>query len=34
MKTNLSEEEAEKTSNLIEALEERDDIQDVYTSAE
>ncbi len=34
MKTNLSEEEAEKLSNLIEALEERDDIQDVYTSAE
>lgn len=33
MKTALSPEDFEKLSALIEALEERDDIQDVYTSA-
>ncbi len=34
MKTALSPEDSEKLSLLIDALEERDDIQDVYTSAE
>ncbi len=33
MKTELSEEDSEKLSALVEALEDRDDIQDVYTSA-
>lgn len=34
MKTEISGEDLKKLSDLIEALEERDDIQDVYTSAE
>jgi transcriptional/translational regulatory protein YebC/TACO1 len=34
MKTSISEEDSEKLSALIDALEDRDDIQDVYTSAE
>lgn len=33
MKTELSPEDSEKLSLLVDALEERDDIQDVYTSA-
>jgi transcriptional/translational regulatory protein YebC/TACO1 len=33
MKTEISEEDLQKLANLIEALEDRDDIQDVYTSA-
>jgi transcriptional/translational regulatory protein YebC/TACO1 len=34
MKTKLSDEDLEKFSEFIEALEDRDDIQDVYTSME
>jgi transcriptional/translational regulatory protein YebC/TACO1 len=34
MKTEISPEEMEKLSELVEALEDRDDIQDVYTSME
>lgn len=34
MKTEMSNEDLEKLSALVEALEDRDDIQDVYTSAE
>lgn len=34
IKTTLSEEDKEKLSQLVDALEERDDIQDVYTSVE
>lgn len=34
MKTKLSEDDLEKLSNLTSALEDRDDIQDVYTSVE
>ncbi len=34
MKTELSDEDLEKLSALVEALEDRDDIQDVYTSVE
>lgn len=34
MKTALADADAEKLSALVEALEERDDVQDVYTSAE
>lgn len=34
MKTEISEEDSEKLADLVDALEERDDIQDVYTSAE
>ena len=34
MKTEISPEDSEKLSLLVEALEDRDDIQDVYTSVE
>ncbi len=34
MKTEMSDEDIEKLSALVDALEDRDDIQDVYTSAE
>ena len=34
MKTGLSAEDSEKLSLLIEAIEDQDDVQDVYTSAE
>jgi transcriptional/translational regulatory protein YebC/TACO1 len=34
MKTEISGEDSEKLSGLIDALEDRDDIQDVYTSVE
>ncbi len=34
MKTELSEEDHQKLSLLVDALEEQDDVQDVYTSAE
>ncbi len=30
----LSDEDGEKLANLIEALEENDDVQDVYTTAD
>lgn len=34
MPTNLSDEEGEKLSTLIEALEENDDVQDIYTTVD